>query len=224
MTADVISRRKVIRVYLPVRIYMYLLVVDFRPPRVHIFIPKLKKMEESNVTIRKHCATDKIPLGEVSGRCCWQSVQTDRKKQRKTNMACVNSWARPAGSSVLFVGPSSSCALLPLWPLIRFFLVPSRKKSTSPQSFLLPLFLSDINTHSHTSPLSQGCTPSLSFSVHFLSAGQHCLLEEREHEEDTGSLPPLALSEVIRHDIIYKEKGKMFINLPFIQYPYSYTT
>lgn len=85
MTADVISRRKVIRVYLPVRIYMYLLVVDFRPPRVHIFIPKLKKMEESNVTIRKHCATDKIPLGEVSGRCCWQSVQTDRKnKERQT--------------------------------------------------------------------------------------------------------------------------------------------
>lgn len=136
------------------------------------------------------------------------AVSTDgQKKQRKTNMACVNLWARPAGSSVLFVGPSFSCALLSLWPLIRF-LVPSRKKSTSPQSFLLPLS-SRTYTHTHTHLHSpQGCTPSLSSSVHFLSAGQHCLLEEREHEEDTGSLPPLALGEVIRHDIIYKEKGK----------------
>lgn len=133
------------------------------------------------------------------------AVSTDgQKKQRETNMACVNSWARPAGSSVLFVGPSSSCALLPLWPLIHF-LVPSRKETAHlhcPSCFPFPLGHIHTHTHSHTSPLSQGCTPSLSSSVHFLSAGQHCLLEEREHEEDTGSLPPLALGEVIRHNII----------------------
>lgn len=154
-------------------------------------------MEESNVTIRKHCATDKIPslrsLRDVVGS---QYRQTER--QRETDVACVNSWARPAGSSVPFIGPSSSCALLPLWPLLHFSPI-QKTNFQSPSCF--PLNLQHPHTHTHT-PDTRGCTPSLSSSVHFLSAGQHCLLEEGENEEDPRPLPSLALGEVIRHHII----------------------
>lgn len=147
------------------------------------------------MTIRKHCATDKIPsvrsLCDVVGS---QYRQTER--QRETDMACVNSRARPAGSSVLFIGPSSSCALLPLWPLLRFSPI-QKTNFHSPSCFPLTL----TYTHSDT-PDTRGCAPSLSSSVHFLSARQHCLLEEREHKEDPRPLPPLALGEVIRHHII----------------------
>lgn len=70
-------------------------------------------MEESDVILRKRCTTDKIPtkrsLVDVVGS---QYRQTE--KQRETNMVCVNSWARPAGSSVywsvLFVCSSSTLA------------------------------------------------------------------------------------------------------------------
>lgn len=81
-------------------------------------------MEESKMTIRKHCTTDKIPTKRSLVDVGSQYRQTE--KQRETNMACVNSWAHPAGSSVLFIGPSSACALLPLWPL--FPLSPIQKQ------------------------------------------------------------------------------------------------
>lgn len=50
-------------------------------------------MEKSNVTIRKHYATEKIPFSEVSSRFCWQSVPTHTRadRQKETNAACVNS-------------------------------------------------------------------------------------------------------------------------------------
>lgn len=116
------------------------------------------------MTIRKRCATGETPsvrsLVDVVGS---QYRQTEG--QRQTNVACVNSSAHPAGSSVLFIGPSSSCALSPqpLHHLLHFSPIQKR----FPQSFLLPLNLL-VYTHSHA--------PEPSTSVHFLSAGQHCLL------------------------------------------------
>ncbi len=100
-------------------------------------------MEESNVTIRKHCATDRIPLArsllDVVGS---QYRQTER--QRETDTACVNLWVHPAGSSVLFIGPSSLCALLPHWPHLHFSPI-QKTNFHSPSCFPL-IFL----THTHT--------------------------------------------------------------------------
>lgn len=127
------------------------MVVNLR--HIHTLIPtfkKKKKMEESNVTIRKRCATDEIPpppsvrsLVDVVGS---QYRQTER--QRQTNMACVNSSARPAaGSSVPFIGPSSSSALPPTASSSAFILVPSRNHFHSPSCFPFHLL---AYTHSHT--------------------------------------------------------------------------
>lgn len=149
------------------------------------------------MTIRKHYATLKDPHNEVSSRCCWQSVQTDRKTKTDEHCLCklVGSSSRKLWSvywSVLF------CVLFLPFVDRRFVLVPSRNNFHCPSCFHLDL--QHIHTHKPLNPW--GCTPSPSSSVHFLSAGQHCLLEEREHKEDPRPLSPFALGEVIRHDII----------------------
>lgn len=80
-----------------------------------------------------------------------------------------------------------------------FILVPSRNNFQCPSCFPL---ISNTYSHSHNTTDPRGCILSPSPSVHFLSAGQHCLLQEREHKEDPRPLPPFALGEVIRNHII----------------------
>lgn len=90
-----------------------------------------------------------------------------------------------------------------------FILVPSRKQI----SIVLPAFLLNTYRQTNKSQTPQGFTPSLCCSVHFLSAGQHCLLEEGEHEEDPRSLSPLALGEVIGHNVIWEKANKATLSI-----------
>lgn len=106
-------------------------------------------MEESNVTIRKRCATDETPppLSKVSSRCCWQSVQTNRKTKTDEHGLCKlvgSSGSRKLCSvhwSVLFKCSSSHCFI------IRFHFSPIQKPF--PQSFLLPLPSPSVHTLTH---------------------------------------------------------------------------
>lgn len=133
-----------------VKVYM---LVIFRPSTL-IFIPKLKNMEKSNVTIRKHYATEKIPsvrsLVDVVG---------SQYAHRQTNMAVVN---------------SSSTGLCPVhWSILfffriglRFVLVPSTDRF---HSTVLPASHERTNTHAltriRTPRPHSGSEPFSTFSV-----------------------------------------------------------
>lgn len=105
------------------------------------------------------------PHKEVSSRCCWQSVQTERQAQ--TDVASVISSARPAGSSFLFIGPSFFffCLLFfPIWPVLHF----SPIQKQFPVSFLLPLDLQHVLTltqHHRPPRLHPESEPLSTFSV-----------------------------------------------------------
>lgn len=127
------------------------MVVNLR--HIHTLIPTFKKKKKNGGVQRDdkkalRYRRDPPPpsvrsLVDVVGS---QYRQTER--QRQTNMACVNSSARPAaGSSVPFIGPSSSSALPPTASSSAFILVPSRNHFHSPSCFPFHLL---AYTHSHT--------------------------------------------------------------------------
>lgn len=157
------------------------------------------------MTSRKHCATDKNqlppPLPTPPSARSLLDVVGSRYRQIEKQARDGRGLCKLVQQEALFIGPSSWCALLPLWPLF-LYLVPSGQR-------LFRSLSCDAPAHPHH-PLrsdthdTRGWAPS----VHFLSAGQHRLLEEREHQEDPGPLPPLALGEVIRYDIIYGTKKR----------------
>lgn len=130
------------------------------------------------VSTDRKTKTDRRGLGKLAGL-----VQQE---------ALICSLVRPFFLSYLFL----NMPFFPIWPQRRF----SPIQKQFPLSFLLPLWSS---TRTRTSPLTPEAAPqTLKPSVHFLSAGQHCLLQEREHQEDPRPLPPFALGEVIRYYII----------------------
>lgn len=119
-------------------------------------------------------------------------------------MACVNVWARPIESSALLLGPSLLCALPPHWPPCHFSPI-QKTNFHSPSCLTLHQIHTQKQIPRHP---DRGFTPSLGCSVHFLSAGQHCLLQEGEYQEDARPLPPLPLREVVGHHVIWEKNAR----------------
>lgn len=145
---------------------------------------------------------------KICSSFCWQSVDTDATKNKKTRWnehgrcKLLGSSSRKLSAapwSVPFVCSSSTLATMSF--------------QSHPENYFFPLsFLprSSKDAYIETNPQTpRGLTPSLRRSVHLLSAGQHCLLQEGEHEEDARPLPPLPLREVIGHHVICEENAQL---------------
>lgn len=120
------------------------------------------------------------------------------------NMACVN-LGFPSTSAGL------SSLLLALWPQ---FLSSHISITEFHSPFCFPLAIdTHIKRQTVTHPKPGAAPPCLSSSVHLLPAWQHCLLQDREHVEDSGSFPPLSFGEVIGHHIIWGKKRGSLLSL-----------
>ena len=149
MIGDVISRRKVIRVYLPKSEFTgicWLLISD--PAYTHFHTKSLKKWRSPTWQLESNALQTRSPLVRSLVDVVGSQYRWTEKTERDKHGLCklVGSSSRklcPVRWSVLFVCSTSTLAT------DSFFSPIQKRNSTSPLSFLLPLS-SWTYTHTHT--------------------------------------------------------------------------